>query len=94
MSIDPQETEIVGTWYLQNGKMVADEKCKRIEDLIKSDLLPIASANGGWDKLYRDSIDGRYWERTFPYSETHGGGPPTLRFMDSHTAALKYGLLE
>jgi hypothetical protein len=91
MSIEPQEIEIVGTWFMQNGRMMADDACQRIDSLIKSELVSIASANGGWDQLYRDPNDGRYWERTFSQSEMQGGGPPTLRFIDFSTAAQKYG---
>lgn len=33
---------------------------------------------GGWEKLYRDPGDGRYWLLTYPFGELQGGGPPSL----------------
>jgi len=41
--------------------------------------------------LYRDPDDGRYWERTYPQSELHGGGPPELRVLATEDARQKYG---
>jgi len=34
-----------------------------------------ATDYNGWDVLYLDPADGRYWERILPSSEMHGGGP-------------------
>lgn len=34
--------------------------------------------SSGWEKLYRDPADGRYWLLTYPFGELQGGGPPTL----------------
>ena len=44
----------------------------------------------GWETLYRDPDDGRYWERTFPQSGSDGGGPPQLRFLTDYEAKDKY----
>lgn len=33
---------------------------------------------GGWEKLYRDPYDGRFWLLTYPFGELQGGGPPSL----------------
>ena len=92
MSIEPHETAIVGTWIFRDGKGVSDVACERIETLVKSELTLVAKDKGGWETLFVDTNDGRYWERTFPHSEMHGGGPPLLRVIDFKDAALKYEL--
>jgi hypothetical protein len=39
-----------------------------------------------------DPDDGRYWERTYPQSEKHGGGPPQLKCLTFQEASKKYGV--
>jgi hypothetical protein len=92
MSIGPHETEIVGAWILHEGKVVSDAACKRIEVLVQSELVFVARDWSGWETLYVDVGDGRYWERTFPQGERHGGGPQMLRFIDYEDAVHKYQL--
>jgi hypothetical protein len=67
MSIGPDETEIVGSWVMVNGRMTEDDASRRISLLIKTELQHVATAKDGWEKLYRDSQDGRYWELTYPH---------------------------
>jgi hypothetical protein len=43
-----------------------------------------------WETLYRDPNDGRYWERTYPHSDWHGGGPPCLTKITFDAAKEKY----
>jgi hypothetical protein len=50
-----------------------------------------SAISGAWETLYRDPSDGRYWERTYPSGELHGGGPPALRCMTADEARRKYG---
>ena len=33
---------------------------------------------------------GRYWERTYPHSDWHGGGPPCLTNITFDAAKEKY----
>lgn len=87
----PQETLLVGRWFEKNGQVVADETCKRIDALIASYLEQVAmSAYGAWEVLYRDPSDGRYWERTYPQGDLHGGGPPQLKYITFEEAKAKY----
>ena len=44
-----------------------------------------------WDTLFRDPRDGRLWEKIYPMSEMHGGGPPTLRLLPESDVVQKYG---
>jgi Immunity protein 27 len=93
MILKPSETELVGNWKMQDGRLVADETADRIEELTKSYLRQIAVSTdvGGWETLFQDPKDGRYWERTYPRSEMHGGGPPLLRCISREEARAKYG---
>jgi hypothetical protein len=88
MTIEPEETDIVGQWVVQDGRVIADEATRRIELLIKEHLEIVAAC--GWEQLFLDPTDGRFWERTFPKSEMHGGGPPRLTVIDEEKAHIKY----
>lgn len=94
MKLEPYETELVGKWVPGGNTLQADATCRRIEKLIAIHLTLIGSNedSGGWDTLYRDPDDGRYWERTYPRSELHGGGPPQLRCLTLDEAKMKYSL--
>jgi hypothetical protein len=91
MSIGPEETLIEGAWVLQEGRMIADTAEERIRALIGSELRRLATSLDGWEVLYRDPGDGRYWELTFPNGEMHGGGPQLLRLLNAGEARTKYG---
>jgi hypothetical protein len=45
--------------------------------------------HNGWNALYRDPNDCRYWELTYPEGELHGGGPPQLRCLTADEARQK-----
>ena len=90
--LSPEETIIVGGWHLNDTKIEADDNCKRIEWLIKSKLRRIASDESGWDTLFQDTKDGRYWEHYYPQSHMHGGGPPSLKYIAQNEANKKYGV--
>ena len=70
--------------------MTADKVTLRIDDLVRNYLQKIATDESGWETLYQDPSDGRYWELTYPSGESHGGGPPRLTVVSSQEAALKY----
>ena len=91
MKIQPTETQLTGRWLLQNGHVVADEICKRIDQLVQSYLVQLGVDESGWDVLYRDPTDGRFWELIYPQSELQGGGPPQLRCLSQNEARNKYG---
>ena len=64
---------------------------KRIFWYIRTHLEQLASADGGWSKLYRDDSDDRLWELVHPDGNAHGGGAPELREINASQAAAKYG---
>ena len=86
--LHPNETELVGQWVQQGTTVIADETCVRIKALTHSYLVKVAG--GGWETLYQDPNDLRYWELDYPQGEMHGGGPPALRFLTKETATAKY----
>jgi len=94
MNIESHETEIVGNWIVKDKRVVGDDACQRVEDLMRTYLVPIKRASDGWEHLYRDPHDGRYWERTFPHGAMQAGGPPALRLIAPAAAERKYGLQE
>lgn len=87
-----EETELRGSWITRDGGIVADEICRRIDLLLANRLEKIRTDSSGWNLLLRDPLDGRYWERTYPQSEMHGGGPPMLKVVSLEQAQSKYGV--
>lgn len=90
--IRPEEIEIVGTWVVVNGVVQGDEACERVHELSETylELLGYSPEGGGWETLFRDPNDGRLWERWYPQSHMHGGGPPALKFLSDADARERY----
>ena len=84
------ETAIIGDWIYMNGKITADATCQRIYELTNSFLVEICRDESGWEALYRDPNDNRFWELTYPQSGLQGGGPPQLRYLTAAQANTKY----
>lgn len=90
MKIDKNEVEIIGKWIFDGKQMLADEQAKRIDWLRANYLKKITADESGWNILYQDPEDKRYWELTYPQSEMHGGGPPSLTLLSETQAREKY----
>jgi len=90
IKLKPNEIELRGRWELVGNLMKADSICERIESLVSSYLIEIDEDESGWNKLYQDPEDKRYWELLYPESEMHGGGPPLLRNLSLQEAKKKY----
>lgn len=88
--LDQNEIALIGDWIDQNGAVVADDTAKRIAYLTKDILKKIATSNGGWNILYIDLDDSRYWELFYPHGEMQGGGPPSLRNLSQQEAKQRY----
>jgi len=93
MKLLPNETNLTGKWIAEGQEVRRDAICERIEKLVSDYLKQIAVSEqwGAWETLFQDPDDGRYWERTYPQSELHGGGPPQLRCLSAEEAKRKYG---
>ena len=81
-SLRPEETELFAPG--------SDAIALRIGRLTSEALILVAHSEDGWSTLYRDPVDGRYWEHTYPQSELHGGGPPRLAFIPADEAQHRY----
>jgi hypothetical protein len=87
-----QETELVGQWLSSAGRVMADVVCDRIDYLIQDVFNRLAVDASGWLTLYRDPVDGRYWELSYPSSDESGGGAPRLRMLTYEEARGKFGI--
>ena len=94
MKLQRHETELVGRWVTENGRVRSDATCDRINWLASHHLREIGVSKqwGAWETLFQDPDDGRYWEQTYPHGEMHGGGPPTLRLLTMEQAKAKYDI--
>jgi hypothetical protein len=88
--LNSSEVEIVGAWLFDGQRASADENELRIDWLTKNFLEEIATDWSGWETLYRDPSDGRFWECTFPHGATQGGGPKKLWNISEEVARRKY----
>lgn len=89
--IDISETELTGSIILDGKTVKKDDVFMRINWLRNNYLKEIAVDESGWEVLYQDPNDSRYWELTFPDSESHGGGAPKLSYVKlSETIKSKY----
>jgi hypothetical protein len=92
-NLQSNEHDLVGNWVEGSEGLQADETAQRIDWLVTTVLEKVADSPqaGAWETLYRDPGDGRFWERTYPRGEMHGGGPPRLRYISTEDARVKYG---
>ncbi len=84
------ETELLGSWIVQGSSVTADDVSKRIEALTRDSLNEVAVSSDGWETLYIDPNDGRYWELTYPSNDSHGGGAPKLSVILQEQVKTKY----
>lgn len=91
MKLLPKETRLMGKWLSRDGCVVADDVCARIEELTRLHLRELGRDASGWDALFVDPDDGRFWELIYPESGLHGGGAPELRNLSAAQAKVKYG---
>lgn len=91
-SLKPHETCLTGKRILKGNQVDGDDVHHRIEWLVESVLqrLAFSPETGVWETLFTDPNDGRLWERTYPESGLHGGGPPQLSVIDAASAERKY----
>jgi len=91
VKLSPAEILLTERFVLVDDHLTRDGTGERIEVLINSYLQRLTSASDGWDTLYCDPADGRFWELVYPESHMHGGGPRELRCLATDQAATKYG---
>ncbi|MFC3197288.1 Imm27 family immunity protein [Parapedobacter deserti] len=84
------ETLLKGTLRQVGASVEIDEEGKRIDELVNHYLVEVATDNSGWQKLYLDPSDNRYWELYYPDNELHGGGAPALKNIALEEARKRY----
>lgn len=89
-TLSHNETELLGNWIVHGNSVIADDVSKRIEALTKDSLKKVAVSDDGWETLYIDPNDGRYWELTYPSSNSHEGGAPKLSVITPGQVKAKY----
>jgi hypothetical protein len=87
----PDERQLVGGWVTEERGRALDEVDRRIFWLVTRRLIALGQAHQGWEQLYQDPRDGRFWELTFPEGSLHGGGPRLLTCVGEDRAREKYG---
>ncbi|MDQ6633992.1 MAG: Imm27 family immunity protein [Gemmatimonadota bacterium] len=90
--LSPEEEQLTGHWVDTPSGPHGDAVDQRIFWLVTERLVALGSADGGWDWLFRDPLDGRLWELTHPKGSLHGRGPRQLTLITPHAAAMKYDL--
>lgn len=88
--LSKDETDLVGGLVEKQGSIVPDSVTDGIHFLTKHVLKQVGSFDYGWDVLYVDQNDGRFWELSYPESGSHGGGAPRLTTISPQQARVKY----
>ena len=91
-ALQPDERELRGEWIVDSRATTPDSAERRIGRLLESYLEQVAVKpnSGGWEILFRDPRDGRYWELTYPQAEMQGGGPRRLTLVTLSSAEASY----
>ncbi len=90
--LKPTEQRLDGQWIVRSAQAAPDPVSERIDWLTVHALRKVATDSTGWDTLFVDPQDGRYWEKLYLHSEMHGGGPPSLICIPQQKAKRKYVL--
>lgn len=82
-------------FLLANNKLIVDRDVWDRINWLTDQVLSLVGIEkvGGWEKLYRDPGDGRYWLLTYPFGELQGGGPPSLICKKLSDSEIKSGYL-
>ncbi|MFV0553131.1 MAG: Imm27 family immunity protein [Mangrovibacterium sp.] len=88
MIIKKNETLLMSKWIFNGVDVELDDVGRRIEWLISNCLKEISIDATGWNRLYLDLNDNRYWELIYLDGEQQGGGAPTLRCLSANETTL------
>jgi hypothetical protein len=78
-------------FLMSRNKLIKDRDVWDRIEWLRTEVLELVGIEkvGGWEKLYRDPEDGRYWFLTYPFSELQGGGPPSLINQQLNQSEIK-----
>ena len=82
---------IKGNWVKIDGKIMGDSNCEIIDNMIENDLEKVGDREEGWITLFKEKLTNKFWERIYPDSHMHGGGPPQLELLSKNEVMDKYG---
>ncbi|MFS8180102.1 Imm27 family immunity protein [Pseudovibrio denitrificans] len=88
--LGPDEELLTGKWVFENGHVISNETCDRINFLTCNSLKKIGTSSDGWSVLYQDPQDDRLWELSYQNSSSHGAGPPVLKVLTRDEVAARY----
>jgi hypothetical protein len=75
--------------------MSDDDVLVGVEAQVKArSLHELARDPAGWTVLYRDPDSGVLWKESYPWPESHGGGPPRLEVISRKRALLEFDVME
>jgi len=84
---------IEGQIIFENNRARGDENERLIGYLVTQRFVRLTDRDGGWTTLYRDPVDGGYWEESHPKAYMHGGGPLRLDRLTEGQVLERYGSL-
>ena len=90
MEIRSDENALIGKWTMHGTQVSLDEVSLRISQLIEKHLVKVGTDPSGWNVLFKDPKDGRFWELSYPESHLQGGGPPALRHLPEADVKANY----
>ena len=90
MKLRPDEIRLQGSWTFENNEIKKDNIALRIDYLKDDYLIRVGTDDSGWDILYQDPSDNRYWELVYTDSEIQGGGAPLLQNLSIDSVRKKY----
>ncbi len=68
-----KETVIIGNWIVKNGRVLGDDNCLLIEEMVKNRFEVVGKSDDGWTTTYKDKHNHEMWELTYPESHLQGG---------------------
>ena len=72
LTLSSEEKSLIGSWVLIGDSVEFDKLSYCINWLITKYSIKVKQDESGWNTLFADPEDGRYWELTYPTAETHG----------------------
>ena len=85
------EVRLTARRYPMQERMAFDDTGQRINRLVQHYLVKLGVEAKGGDVLFRDPMDGRYWEFICPEPGSHGDTLPELVCLTPTAAEQKYG---
>lgn len=93
IKLGKEETLLKGTLINHLNLIKYDDVSNRVFSLVENYLTEVRVDSSGWNRLFKDPRDGRYWELFYSNGELQGGGAPTLKYLLKEEVIIKYNLI-